>query len=70
MIEQIKVRITELEAAIQNLVTNHTAWSAQLAEAKHLLEMAEKHCSESCESKDPEAVDNVVDETPAEVVQE
>ena len=62
MIEQIKVRITELEAAIQNLVTNHTAWSAQLAEAKHLLEMAEKLCGESCVSEAVEPVDNVVND--------
>lgn len=60
MIEQIKTRITELETAIQNLITNHTAWTAQLAEAKFLLEMAEKHCSESCVEDAQEVVDNVV----------
>lgn len=62
MIEQIKTRITELETAIQDLITKHTAWTAQLAEAKYLLEMAEKHCAESCVEDDQEVVDNVVNE--------
>lgn len=42
MLEQIKARIKEIEEAIQGLVANHTAWSAQLAEAKHFLSMAEQ----------------------------
>lgn len=65
MIEQIKTRIKELETAIQDLITKHTAWTAQLAEAKYLLEMAEKvsHevAPESCVTHAIEAVDNIVD---------
>lgn len=64
MIEQIKERISELEKGIQNLVTNHTMWSAQLAEAKHMLDLAMKASEavapESCVSAVLEVVDNVV----------
>lgn len=71
MIEQIKERIAELEKGIQNLVTNHTMWTAQLAEAKHMLDMATKAAEvilpESCVTHAFEAVDKVVDETAAVV---
>lgn len=67
MIEQIKERISELEKGIQNLVTNHTMWTAQLAEAKHMLDLATKAAEivapTSCVSEALEAVDKVVDET-------
>lgn len=66
MIEQIKARIAEIETAIQNLVTNHTAWSAQLAEARHFLDIA-TNTAEAILPGNPvvvglEAVDKVVDE--------
>lgn len=66
MIEQIKERIAELEKGIQNLVTNHTMWTAQLAEAKHMLDMATKAAEviapTSCVTEVLEGVDKVVDE--------
>lgn len=42
MIEQIKARITDIEAHLASLVNQHTAVSGNLAEAKHFLSMAEE----------------------------
>jgi hypothetical protein len=42
MLEQIKARITEIETAMQNLVSQHAVFVGHLNEAKFFLEMAEK----------------------------
>ena len=46
MIEQIKGRIKEIEAAIEKMVHDHNALQGHLAEAKYFLDMATKVADE------------------------
>ncbi len=55
MLEQIKARIIEIEAAIQETVSRHAVLTGHLTEAKHFLDMAAKISQEL-------APDNVVTE--------
>ncbi len=65
MIEEIKVRIAEIEAAIAKLVSDHAVLTGHLGEAKHFLDMATKAAEviapESCVAEALEIVDNVAD---------
>lgn len=54
MLDQIKKRVEELEDHLKQLVHNHTVASGQLAEAKMMLDIAQKDAGEV-------VVDNVVD---------
>lgn len=62
MIEKIKARILDIEKTMQDLVTQHTVLAGHLAEAKHLLEMAEKYQEENLLAECSELVHNPVNE--------
>ncbi len=66
MLEQIKARITEIEAAMQNLVTQHSTLMGHLNEAKHFLDIAEKLAvssgADNLLTECVEVCDKVVDE--------
>lgn len=44
MLEQIKMRIAEIEKAIQDSITNHNGLLVRLDEAKVFLKMVEECC--------------------------
>ena len=71
MLEAIKARIAEIEAAIQQVVGNHTSLVGRLDEAKVMLDMATKVAGEVLPGNPvvaaAEAVDSVVDELCAAV---
>ena len=68
MLEQIKARIAEIEAAIAQAVQNHSTLVGHLAEARHFLDMATKIADEVAPANPVTDVLNVVDHVVDEVL--
>jgi hypothetical protein len=52
MKEQLEMRISEIEKAIQDSVVNHNGLLVRLDEAKVMLKMAEEYCAKDvCEAE-------------------
>ena len=68
MLEQIKARIAEIEAAIQQLVVQHGTLQGHLAEAKHFLDMADKVADDVVPANPVTEVLDVVDHVVDEIV--